>query len=352
MPIDPQVAGPAFDDVGWDHDVEARWHAAGPPEGALPGRVVRVDHGHAKVTTPVGMLHLRTAARARDVAVGDWAVVDVAEALVLEVLERTSELVRTGADNSSQVLAANVDLVLIAAGVDRGLNLRKIERFLLLAWESGATPVIVSTKADLVDDAVLQERSDRIAAVAADVPHVAVSVQTGVGIEVVVGLLAGGTTGVLVGESGAGKSSLINTLVGFDVQGVADVREFDAKGRHTTTSRELFLVEGGGVVIDTPGIRTIGVAASDDAIAATFPDIAELAESCKYRDCGHDQEPGCAVQDSAASGALDPDRLGHWLRLRAEIASEARRRDPKRRREDRQFGRMARQVQRIKRQGR
>ncbi|CAN5273234.1 ribosome small subunit-dependent GTPase A [soil metagenome] len=287
--------------------------------GAGPARVVRVERSHCVVACPDGAQRLATAAVLP--AVGDW--VAVRDDVVIAVLPRWSELARRDPDGASvQVLAANIDLVLITAPGER-LSPARVERELAVAWESGAQPVVVMTKADLAGVAVPDELSDRLVGV--DV--VATSATTGAGVETIRAMLQPCRSAVLLGPSGAGKSTLANLLVGGDALALADFRA-DRRGRHTTTSRQLVCVPSGGVLIDTPGLRSLSLVGDGDGIAGVFPDIDALAARCRFRDCRHDTEPRCAVLAATQSGTLVPARLESYRKLERELAAEARRRDP------------------------
>ncbi|WP_123370504.1 ribosome small subunit-dependent GTPase A [Cellulomonas sp. PhB150] len=261
--------------------------------------------------------------------VGDWVLVDEAdgEPHVRRVLPRSSALVRdsAGATSREQVLAANVDVVLVVEHLDPDPDLGRVERLLTLAWRSGARPVVVLTKADLVPDAAGMVQDVAAAAIAVDV-H-AVSAATDEGLEPVRALLTPGVTLVVVGPSGAGKSTLVNALAGRDAMSTGDRRESDGRGRHTTTHRELVPLPGGAVLIDTPGIRGIGVVADGDALATTFADVAELVAMCRFADCHHAGEPGCAVTEALAAGELTRRRYDSWRKLAREAAYQARRTD-------------------------
>ena len=321
---EPPGAPPAtLVELGWDDRVAGRW---APHEGAgwQPGRVIRTSRHFTYVGTANGLVQAEAPADLEPAPVaGDWVGLDVGgpddTARVAVVLPRWSELSRRDPSGRSdrQVLAADVDLVLIVAGLDRPVKPGRIERSLVLAWDSGAEPVIVLTKADAVDGsaAVVAE----VAAVAGDVPVHVLSARTGEGTAEVHALLAGPRTAVLLGESGAGKSTLVNRLAAQEVQRTAEVRGGDAKGRHTTVTRDLIVLPTGGVIIDTPGLRGLGLLDADEGLAATFADIEDLAEGCQFRDCGHGAEPGCAVRAAVDDGELDETRLERYLGMQAEL---------------------------------
>ncbi len=262
-------------------------------------------------------------------AVGDY--VDVGHradgaARLDRLLPRRTELVRGSAGGTShtQVLAANVDIVLVAEHLDPDPDLGRVERLLTIAWRSGAQPVVVLTKADLVPDAAGMAAD--VAAAAPGAAVHAVSAVTGAGLDPVRALLVPGSTLVIVGPSGAGKSTLVNALAGADVMETGERRD-DGRGRHTTTHRELVPLGSGAVLIDTPGLRAVGVVADAASLGATFADVAELAERCRFNDCAHDGEPGCAVQEALESGELPERRFESWRRLGREAAWQARRSD-------------------------
>jgi ribosome biogenesis GTPase len=223
-----------------------------------------------------------------------------------------------------QVLAANVDLVLVTCPADRP-SIERVERETVLAWDAGAQPAVLVTKADLDADALVASLRDRLVGV--DVLQT--SAYDRAGVEDVAALLAPDRTAVVLGPSGAGKSTLINALLGEDRLATAAVRDEDARGRHTTTTRDLVAIPSGGVVIDTPGLRSLGLGTDRDVgMANAFADIAELAEDCRFRDCRHESEPGCAVRDAVRTGALDADRFASYQKLAGELAYEERRVDP------------------------
>lgn len=318
--------GPGLVELGWDESRQAELDALGDDAGT-PGRIVRQDRGWVQVARADGVHAARTRAdRVGTPVVGDW--VTVVDDEVAAVLERRGVLRRADpVGEGEQVLAANLDRVLIVAGLDRPVKAGRIQRAAAQAWDAGAEPTVVLTKADLVDDA--EQQRGQVAAEHPGTDVVAVSARTGAGVSELAESL-GGDTVVLLGESGAGKSSLLNALAGSAVALTGDVREFDAKGRHTTTRRELHLLPGGGIVVDTPGIRAIGLWVDPEAIDAAFSDIDDLSAQCRFSDCTHDHEPGCAVLAAVESGAMSAARLAAFGELHAE-AEWARRPDHERR---------------------
>src|SRR5262249_10901314 len=221
-----------------------------------------------------------------------------------------------------QVVAANVDVAFVVTSLNADLNARRLERYLATAWDSGASPVIVLTKADLCHDHVL--RVAEIEAIALGVPVHVVSVITGQGLAAVGSSFAIGQTAVLLGSSGVGKSSLVNALAGTALMTTQAIREDDARGRHTTTHRQLILLPNGRLVLDTPGMRELGLWEVDVGVATTFADIEALASLCRFKDCAHGPEPGCRVQAAIASGVLDGDRLRSYIKLQRELGRGAR----------------------------
>lgn len=303
-------------------------YAAQHHPGLMPGRVVRSDRGFLFVSTDAGIAIARPATRLVKQAdegglpvVGDWVVLggDESEPLVEDVLPRTTAIVRRDPGRAArlQVLAANVDVVLIAHPLAEEPNLSRIERELALVWESGACPVVILTKADLAADASVAR--DSVEAIAPGVPVHVTSTVTGEGLDDVRPHLDSGATAVLIGPSGSGKSTLVNALAGQDVQVTREVRVSDGRGRHTTVSRELIALPDGGLLIDTPGLRAVGMWESAEGIDLAFSDIAELAEECRFRDCRHAGEPGCAVEAAVERGELAPRRLESYRELQAEV---------------------------------
>lgn len=311
---------------GWD-DAWADEFARFDAEGLLAGRVVRVDRGQCDVVTADGTLRADTAFVTpndplRVVCTGDWVAVEPAgnPRYVRTCLPRRTAFVRSTSSKRSegQILAANVDHAIVAVPLTGDLDLGRIERFLALAWESGARPVVVLTKADLVPDAVtLSYLVQDVEQTAPGVPVLSVSAATGDGIDVLAAIAAGGTS-VLLGQSGAGKSTLANALLGEDVMDVQATRDVDGKGRHTTTTRNLLVLPGGGVLIDTPGLRGVGLWDAETGVGQVFAEIEELAGRCRFHDCAHTAEPGCAVLAALDSGDLSERRLDSYRKLMRE----------------------------------
>ncbi len=308
-------------------------------QGLMPARVVRCDRGSVLLATPDGIVrgqpsaHLAKAAcgPADLPATGDWVAVtasdDLDVAQIEAVLERTSAITRgdPGKAADVQVLAANVDTVFVVHPLAEPPNLRRIERELSLAWDSGAVPVVVLTKADVCSDP--EAARQEVEAIAPGVDVLVTSAVAGRTADLLLTYITGHRTAALVGPSGAGKSTLINWLLGEQRQATHEVRVSDGRGRHTTVARELIQMPHGGVLIDTPGLRSLGLTGSAEGIASVFADIELLAGSCRFRDCTHDHEPGCAVRAAAESGSLPPERLASYLKLRAEAHEAAARAD-------------------------
>ncbi len=311
---------------GWDADWEAEF-APHAEQGLLPGRVVRVDRGQCDVVTAGGVVRADTAFVTphdplRVVCTGDWVAVEPGgnPRYVRAYLPRRTSFVRSTSSKRSegQILAANVDHAVIALSLAVELDLGRVERFLALAWESGAQPVVVLTKADLVPDPVtLAHLVHDVETSAPGVPVLTVSALYGEGLDVLVALVGSGTS-VLLGQSGAGKSTLANALVGEDVMDVRAARDVDGKGRHTTTTRNLLALPAGGVLIDTPGLRGVGLFDAGSGVGQVFTEIEELAERCRFHDCAHETEPGCAVRSAVESGELSARRLESYRKLMRE----------------------------------
>lgn len=339
-----------LEELGWGPDVAADWADGDVPADTMPGRVVRRDHGHCLVGTAEGWAHPGVREAPEDPAVGDWVAIDGGDSQVVAVLPRRSMLARTREDGAEQLLAANVDWVCLTVRADRDFSPRRLERLLLIAWESGAQPLVALTKADLLPPDDRDARVLEVESIAFRVPVLPISVVTGEGIDALREYWLPGRTAVVIGESGAGKSSLVNALAGRDVQEIRDVRDHDRKGRHTTVARELFVVDGGRIVIDTPGIRAVGVTGGAGAVDATFPEIAALAAECRYGDCSHAHEPGCAVREAVTAGGLAASRLEGFHRLARELEHERRTRKPAGRQKERERGLLGKEAARLKRE--
>jgi len=316
---------------GWSDRVATLYEEVAGP-GHLPGRVVRVERasrlGRAACVVRLEVGEVTAVADVRP-AVGDWVIVDQSAEgthVVEHLLPRWSKLARQdpGNENGEQVLAANLDYVAIFAPLDR-LKVGRIERELLIAWDSGASPLVLLTKADLVGDAEAIADDVRARLVGAEV--VVTSSADGTGVHHVSELLQPNRTAVLFGPSGAGKSTLANALLGREALATGAVRETDQRGRHTTTTRHLLALPQGGVLIDTPGLRALPIWEGEQGLAAAFSDIEELARSCRFRDCGHEREPGCSVTAAVAAGDLDPERMASYRKLQLEVEHAERNRD-------------------------
>ncbi|MFE4593233.1 ribosome small subunit-dependent GTPase A [Streptomyces laurentii] len=328
---------------GWDEGWEAEF-APYAAQGLVPGRVVRVDRGQCDVVTPEGVVRADTAfVVPRDpmkvVCTGDWVAVDPEGGdprYARTILPRRTAFVRSTSSKRSegQVLATNIDHIVICVSLADELDLGRIERFLALAmssssgeallrtsadsWESGAQPLVVLSKADLVPDPVgLSYLVEDVETVAPGVQVLPVSSHTGDGLDTLQAIAAGGTA-VLLGVSGAGKSTLANTLLGLDAMEVQATRDADGKGRHTTTTRNLLALPGGGVLIDTPGLRGVGLWDAEAGVGQVFSEIDDLAASCRFPDCAHEAEPGCAVTAAIADGTLPERRLDSYRKLLRE----------------------------------
>ncbi len=326
-----------------------RWEALFEPygvEGLTPARVLRGDRGSALVATPGGTVRAKASARlvkttdgAGDLpVVGDWVAVlaedDLDVPLIEAVLDRASAIVRgdPGETGDVQVLAANIDTVFVVHPIVEEPNVRRVERELSLAWESGAVPVVVLTKADLSADPDAAHAEVERVALGVDV--LSINALAGDGVEALLDYVSGHRTAVLIGPSGAGKSTLVNSLLGEERQATREVRVNDGRGRHTTVTRELIPVPGGGVLIDTPGLRAIGLTGSEAGIASAFPDVDDLAPSCRFRDCTHRDEPGCAVVAAVEAGELPPERLESYHKLMREAQVAAMKTDHRLRSEE------------------
>ena len=323
--------------IGLNHRVQTAFlpYAA---KGLTLGRVSVVHRDQYRIYTSqgevkaeaIGVLLYRAEDASALPAVGDWVAaqpIGPDEAMIHAVLPRSTGFSRRAAGDreQEQMVAANIDLVLIVCGLDHDFNPRRIERYLILARESGADAVIVLNKADLCADP--ETRIEEVNRIARDIPVVATCAVSPEGVLPILPLIGPGRTVALLGSSGAGKSTLVNQLLGEERQPVQEVRESDSRGRHTTTYRELVPLPTGGALVDTPGMRELQLWAGYDSLDSAFGDIAELAQQCHFRDCAHGVEKGCAVQAAIRDGTLDAERWQSYLKLRAEIAFHERKTD-------------------------
>jgi ribosome biogenesis GTPase len=328
-----EPALPEFDlgALGWSAELAEHLEP-----GLVPGRVTAAHRAAFDVQTAHDVVRTRLPGRlvheSLDVAVGDW--VGLGDGLIRTVLPRRSALVRNAAGRAvvAQTLAANIDVAFIVSSLGPELEPRRIERYLVTIWESGATPEIVLTKADRIEDP--SPMVVEVEAVALGVPVHVVSAITGQGCDALRARLQPGTTAVLLGSSGVGKSTLVNRFAGSELMAVKETRLDDDEGRHTTSHRELILLPGGGVVIDTPGIRELQLWDGGEGLGETFSDIEELAAGCKFNDCSHTSEPGCAVLAALESGKLPKERFASWRKLQRELHAIAIRSDARLRREE------------------
>lgn len=352
-----------LEQIGWDGHFVSAFEplAAG---GHEPARVVTTNRGVYTVRTERGDLVAELTGRFRKdtgpdeiPVVGDWVTMEresEERGTIHALLPRRTAISRkrTGRTAQAQVLAANVDFAFLVNGLDggRGLNARRLERFLMLAWESGADPVIVLNKVDLCDDP--EEALAGTEALAGGAPVVAVSATEGTGVEHLHTYLVQGRTGVLLGMSGVGKSALINTLTGGSAQRVGTVRGNDLRGRHTTTQSRLVALPGGGMLIDTAGLRELQPWIGEEGVGSAFPEIETLSVHCRFRDCRHEGEPGCAVQAALEAGELEAARYESYVQLRREQAFLETRVDERAARagkaRDKRFGRMLKDMKKKK----
>lgn len=349
---EPRIPTTTLASLGWD----AGWAAAFEPheaDGRRPARVVAVhretsivrDDAGDRPATVAGAFRYSALAASDYPTVGDWVALEP-NGVIGAILPRRTAFRRMATDASrrgaalddEQVMAANIDVALLVAGLDNDFNLRRIERYLAVAWSSAVEPIVVLNKSDLADD--VDGRLVAVEAVAPGVTALPVSARTGEGLDALRARLSPGQTAAILGSSGVGKSTLVNALLGEERQRTGEVREDDSRGRHTTTHRELFQVPGGALLVDTPGIRALEVIGADEGVEVAFDDIADLATACRFSDCRHEGEPGCAVRMAIHDGQLSEDRLASARKLERELARVAREADPRARAEHRRHWRI------------
>ena len=316
---------------GWNSHWEKVYRNATGSNGS-PGRIISTQHGQGRIWTGSELRNaiIRTDEQA---VAGDWVLwreTAEGDVVVEEIMPRKSTICRKAAGNVSrpQILAVNVDRVLIVSSLNEDLNAGRLERYLATTWNCGASPVLVLTKPDLCDD--LDEALSDVEEIAPSVPIHVVNPLTGEGLDELAPYLKEGMTSVLTGSSGVGKSTLINAVIGEDVGATQEIRSADGKGRHTTTDRVLFSLPGGGVLIDTPGIRELGLWVDETALKPVFQDLEAFADACRFRNCRHEKEPGCAVVAAVENGDLNRRRYQNYLKLRHEAESLVLREEPHR----------------------
>lgn len=341
-----------LEELGWDEERTREFEPWAEKPAHEPGRVLigfnylyRVGIAGGEIDAVLsGRLKHRTERQGELPAVGDWVIVrkrpDEDRGVIVAVLPRRSRFSRRMAGNvtDEQVVAANVDIIFIVMSLDDDFSVRRLERYLLMGRESGATPVVLLTKPDLSAD--LPADVSEVVAAAGDVPVHVLSPKLNQGLEQMAPYVNAGRTSALLGSSGVGKSTIINRLVGTDVRKTREVRESDSKGRHTTMHRELVVLPGGGLMIDTPGMRELQLWDASGSVRETFDDIEALAGSCHFTDCRHRDEPRCAVKGAVDEGRIEPDRLASYLKLQDELAYLARQQDERAQIEEKRRGKI------------
>ncbi|MGH2931730.1 MAG: ribosome small subunit-dependent GTPase A [Gaiellaceae bacterium] len=353
------MSAPSLDALGWSAYFEEAF-APYKGDGFVPARVAVQHRGAYVVCAETGELSAEPSGRLRHESVpgglpvaGDWVVIrpheDGSAAIIHAVLPRRTSISRKAAflTTEEQVLGANIDVVFLVSGLDGDLNLRRLERYLSTVWNSGAEPVVVLSKVDLCDD--VETALAAVAGVAIGVSVHVVSALTGEGVDELHHYLSGNRTVALLGSSGVGKSTLINRLRGEDVQAVGDLRR-DGRGRHTTTTRELIALPGGGLLLDSPGMRELQLWDANEGLGTTFDDVESLAAECRFNDCSHGGEPGCAVQSALVDGSLERERYASYTKLQRELRALAIKQDKRlqadERKARRRFGRAQRHPKR------
>lgn len=328
------VARPLLEKYGWTQHF-ADGYEKYARSGYIPGRVILQQRGSYSIMTEQGEVHARPTGRllheADDIGqpcVGDWVALLMDKkagiGTVQAILPRHTAFVRRAIEDASratQIIAANVDVAFIVTSMNADMNLRRIQRYLAATRQSGARPVVVLTKSDLCD--YPQAKVDEVAALDTACPVIAVSAMTGAGLDDVLAQFNAGETCVLIGSSGVGKSTLVNTFLNEERMVTKEVRENDDQGRHTTSHRELLVLPGGRMMVDTPGIREVGLIDNEEGVSEVFDDVEQLIQACRFSNCGHTKEPGCAVQGALKTGDLSADRWDHYTKLTTELAEAA-----------------------------
>lgn len=312
--------------LGFNHHFEVEFDKLKKEKNWFAGRIAAEYKGLYKILAFSGEFTGEISGKMRYnnefPAVGDWVVcseVDYERVIIYHLLKRENKFSRTaaGSTGAEQIAAANIDIIFIVSSFNDDLNLRRLERYLTLSWDSGAKPVIILNKSDLKENTELMVNEVENIAAGADI--ISVSALKGTNIDKIKKYLGEGKTAAFLGSSGVGKSTIINKLLGREVQKVKEIRKDDSRGRHTTTNREMFLLESGGILIDTPGMREIKLWDGNTGFNSTFSDIEEIAAACRFNDCQHKSEPGCAVKKAIKQGKLDQKRLESYWKLKREL---------------------------------
>ncbi|MEW9125026.1 MAG: ribosome small subunit-dependent GTPase A [Thermotaleaceae bacterium] len=337
---------------GWNEVFQAEWTQKAA-EDMFPGRII-ADYGQMlRIAVESKEILVNRPGKKLDkevqLAVGDWvALKSIAESefpCIQFVLRRKTKFSRAaaGVEVKEQIIASNVDTVFLIQSLNKDFNMRRLERYLIAAWESGAMPVIVLTKADCCDN--VADKMDLVYSTAPGVEVYAISCVTGEGIENLKKYLIPGKTVALLGSSGVGKSTLVNTLAGKELLKTQEIREDDSKGRHTTTHRELLLLPQGGLILDTPGMRSLALWEAEIGMEIMFGDVEELTTLCRFSDCNHENEPGCAVREALDTGKLEKKRWESWLKLQKEMAYLDAKKEGKLRLQEKQWGKQIAKLQ-------